>query len=296
MSEIAESVLQRDLPFETIVQNINQKKVVKPKPTLVQSADKSKSETITYEQPINEHTRSCLRLEYLFEQLDYYLGTTANWDNHHCLTCICDVLQLLDRPDLKSKLTHELKRQLLTLQHLQSRPQINNAILENTIVKIKQAVLILCETKGKFGQALREHEFIAYLKPHLNSPASTCSFDTPLYHYWQALPAGKKQKDLKRWIATFSEIRSIIKLMLKLIRDSGHQQLVTTYDGFYQQALPQNVTQHLIQVKLPKNLAAVPEISAGKQRLCVRFLYPNIHEKPTSYKEEITFELTCCGL
>ena len=43
-----------------------------------------------YEQPLNKQVRLCLRLEYLFDQANHYLGKDSVWDSHQLLKLILD--------------------------------------------------------------------------------------------------------------------------------------------------------------------------------------------------------------
>ena len=65
---------------------------------------------IYYEQPLNELVRTCLRLEYLSSLLDYYLETSKAGSAHAALATLLDILQILDRPDIKTKFIAEFHR------------------------------------------------------------------------------------------------------------------------------------------------------------------------------------------
>ena len=87
------------------------------------------AKTITYEQPLNEHTRVALRLEYLFKQAKYYLQQDNIWDLHNAVVTIIEwkrmgpgcgrfVLSVKSRPreyyqlQEANKRIRELKREL----------------------------------------------------------------------------------------------------------------------------------------------------------------------------------------
>src|SRR5579864_9452696 len=73
------------------------------------------SDTIIYEQPLNEIIRVCLRMEQLFQQLDHQLHDSSELGTRNVITFIINLLHLLDRPDLKAKLAKEMNHHLSNL-------------------------------------------------------------------------------------------------------------------------------------------------------------------------------------
>jgi cell division protein ZapD len=61
-------------------------------------------EPVIYEQPVNEHVRVCLRLEQLFNQTLHWMRGTSAWDSRAAISALLEILNVLDRPDLKAKL------------------------------------------------------------------------------------------------------------------------------------------------------------------------------------------------
>lgn len=78
------------------------------------------SDYITYEQPLSELMRVCLRLEQLFDKITLLKDNTATWQTQVLMTALIDILVVLDRPDLKGKLTKALNRLIekLSLIHI----------------------------------------------------------------------------------------------------------------------------------------------------------------------------------
>jgi cell division protein ZapD len=97
-------------------------------------------ETIIFEQPVNEHTRACLRLEQLFQQLAHCLGGPSVWDSRSALAAIIDILNILDRPDLKTKLTKELCRHLANLARLEQTPHVDRKKLSVILIELEDIV------------------------------------------------------------------------------------------------------------------------------------------------------------
>ncbi len=85
------------------------------------------AEPIIYEQPVNEHMRVCLRLEHLFEQAMHWLHGTHSWDSRAALAVILEIINVLDRPDLKTKLVKELSRYITVLARFAETPHIDRS-------------------------------------------------------------------------------------------------------------------------------------------------------------------------
>ena len=86
---------------------------------------------IIYEQPVSEHIRVCLRLELLFQQAKYRLQAGSVWDSRAAIITLIDILNLLDRPDIKTKLTKELCRYLSVLSRLEKTSEVDHQKLSN---------------------------------------------------------------------------------------------------------------------------------------------------------------------
>jgi cell division protein ZapD len=252
-------------------------------------------ETLAYEQPLNEHIRVCLRLEQLFAQISHSLRGDSPWDSHVCLAHLLDVVNIIDRPDLKSKLTQEVKRHASNLQRFHTDNQdIDNQKLAEISQQLQDLIGRLCQTSSKLGQTLRDDVFLNNVRQHLLSPGAACSFDIPSYYYWLHQTPEQRQTQLEQWLQELLLVRDVVDTLLQITRQSKPSALVTAEQGFYQAMLmPQSPCQ-MIRIVLPKSLAIIPEISAGRHRFSIRFYEPSITERPQICKRDITFELTCC--
>ena len=64
---------------------------------------------ITYEQPLNERMRNFLRLEHLFNLIEFRSQATFEWDYRNILESLLEINDLLNRSDLKTELIKELE-------------------------------------------------------------------------------------------------------------------------------------------------------------------------------------------
>lgn len=253
------------------------------------------NDVIIYEQPLNELVRVCLRLEQLFYHLDHLIKDTSILGTRNVLVVIINLLNLLDRPDLKAKLAKELSHHLTLLSRLENTPEIDVKKLRKLLDQLDDLIRCFISSSGKIGQNLREIELLNNLRLHLASPGGSCSFDIPVYHYWLQQPAEDRLAIVQNWIAEFRNIRLATELMLQLIREANKSQPKTAVKGFYQELLDSQINLRLIRVTVPANIAAYPEISVNRHFVGVRFLTPNILERPTQHQFDFPFWLSYCS-
>jgi cell division protein ZapD len=254
------------------------------------------SDTIFYEQPLNERMRSFLRLEHLFKQAAYTLRGYSIWDSRSTLNSITAILDILTRNDLKTELLKELERQEKTLSALSDLSGVDKAQLNNILKQIKTYQQNILDHDGQLGQNIREHELLNSLRQRSSIVGGTCDFDIPYLHYWLQQPPENRIEQLEDWLEKLELISFPISIILDIIRESNSPTDVTAEKGFYQESIDTNSQVQLIRIGLNKDSAHFPEISAGKQRFSIRFMLPQNEKRPVQSTDDISFQLTCCAL
>lgn len=252
--------------------------------------------TIIFEQPLNEHIRICLRLEYLFAEANHFSPNTTTWDSHFALVAILEILSVIDRPDLKSKLGQALNQYISFLAQLEKKPNIDQDKLKHTLIQLEAMKDYLHSNQGKIGQELRDNEFLFAIQQRLYTPAGTCNFSIPAYHLWLELPETLRKQQLLSWLKPFSQIKEMIDLLLKLVRESSIFHTVHSASGFYQTNLDPAIPYQMIRIKIPSALHIYPEISVGRHRLTIHFFELNIQGHAKQTQSDLQFELACCKI
>src|SRR5687767_15170938 len=93
---------------------------------------------IIYEQPLNEAIRVCLRLEQLFRHIDHHQDDTSEISVRNTIALIINILHLLDRSDLKAKLTKELQLFQHNLLRYSDAPELDTAKCQGFIQKLEE--------------------------------------------------------------------------------------------------------------------------------------------------------------
>ena len=244
---------------------------------------------ITYEYPLNERIRTMLRLEDLFERAGHFIARREALDHHVAL----DVAR---RADLKSDLLQELERQRQTLLSFRDNPGISEEALSAVLGEIERTSAALLAMSGKVGQHLVANEWLTAIKQRTAIPGGVCEFDLPSYHYWQHRPAEQRASQLNAWIEPLYPLRDGSAIILRILRESGKPQAFTAALGIFQQMLGGKSAQ-MLRVQLDSALPCVPEISANKYVLNIRFLAQGSAEPgPRPVDRDVAFELTFCNL
>lgn len=251
---------------------------------------------VIYEQPLNEHIRLCQRLEYLFQQASYHINLETNWDSEAALTTIFNILNVIDRPDLKNKLAQLLNQYASNLAQMEQLPDINKQRLLRILEQVQSTIDLLHSLHGKIGQELRENEFLMSVQQRILTPAGTCSFNAPAYYLWMQQTPQIRQKKLKEWFESFQGLEIVTSLLLKLTRSSVKPQDEIGHSGFYQTNLDPNSNYQMIRIFIPKNLNVFPEISVGRHRLTIHFLELNVESKSSQTNKDIPFKIAFCKL
>jgi len=249
---------------------------------------------IVYEYPFNERIRTLLRLEDLYEKFVFFLHQESPQQHHIALATIFEMLEVAGRADLKSDLLQELERQKQMLLAYQSNPNVEPEMLNAILAEVDKASSALTAAQGRTGQNIRDNEWLMSIRGRTIIPGGACEFDLPAYYAWQQHPFERRFNDISNWFAPLIPLFDAISIVMRLLRESGHAVKINAEGGSYQQMLQGKVYQ-MLRLSLDMELGAIPEISANKYMLWVRFTQQDGDEKPRSFEGEVPFELALCG-
>jgi cell division protein ZapD len=250
---------------------------------------------ILYEYPFNERIRTLLRLEDLFESFTFFLAQESPREHHVALTTLFEIAEVAGRSDLKSDLMKELERQRQTLMPLRSNPGIEQNALKTVLAEIEQTLTGLAQMQGKTGQHLIDNAWLASIRSRAVIPGGTCRFDLPSYYAWQQNPAHQRRADIMKWTMPLMPLRDAAVIVLRLARESGQAAKVMATQGSYQQMLSGR-TYQLMQVRVTPGSRVIPEASANKYMLWVRFTAQDGDMRPRAVNVDVPFQLTLCSL
>jgi cell division protein ZapD len=214
--------------------------------------------------------------------------------HHVALATIFDMLEVAGRADLKSDLLQELERQRQSLLSYRSNPNVQAETLDAILSEVDAVSSSLVAAQGKTGQNIRENEWLMSIRGRTIIPGGACEFDLPSYYAWQKRSPQQRYNDIAGWFGPLAPLFDALALVLRLLRDSGGPVKMIANAGSYQQMLQGKVYQ-MLRLALDESLGAIPEISANKYMLWVRFTTQGGDLKPKPLEEDIPFELTLCN-
>jgi len=250
--------------------------------------------TILYEYPFSERVRTLLRLEDLFDKLGFFVAQDHPYSHHTALLTLFEILEVTSRADLKGDLLQELERHKQSLLALRNNPQVSETALEAVLTNNDTAQHGLNATPGKAGQQLRDNEWLTSIRSRASIPGGTCEFDLPSYHAWLMRDAQARSTDLDNWLRPLNQFNSALGIVLRLLRETAHRSQQVAAQGSFQQML-QGRTYALLQVRVPIEIPAIPEISANKYALWIRFTTSDHELKARSIDRDVPFELALCA-
>ena len=229
---------------------------------------------IRYEHPLNERIRTLMRLEDLYRRAEFFAAQVEPADHHAALSVLFEQL----------------------LQPLRNNPAIEPRVLEQLLADIDRASAALLAQTGRAGVHLRDNEWLMTIKQRTTIPGGVCEFDLPAYHYWLNADPGARQNDLRGWIAPFLPIYDGLNIVLRILRDNGRASRQTAASGVFQLMLTTTKVAQLLRLTVAQELPCVPEISANKYALNIRFIGVSGMDRGNAYSGDVDFELAFCNL
>lgn len=253
------------------------------------------TDTIIYEQPLNERIRTFLRLEFLFSHIDRAIQGGSELAHRDAIGGLIKVLAVFERSDLKLEIIKELERLIAYLNGLENTPGVDKTALNQLLNELDQVLDSLHLNKSGIGQALRDNDFLYAIRQRSSIPGGTCEFDLPAYHFWlEHFDIAQQQQQLSLWLDEFASVRTAIDTTLRLIRSSTGFVDQQAFSGFYQHSLDSSQPTQLIRVRVTSNEDYFPEISGGKHRFTVRFMQFDINNRSQQITDNVNFQLSCC--
>lgn len=250
---------------------------------------------VTYEYPLNERIRTLLRLEELFSRQAHFARGDSTFDHHAGLLAIFEVLEVAGRADLKVDLVQELERQRQILLSFRNNPDISESALAGALYEIEQASSALLAMNGKVGQYLRENDWLMSVRSRAMIPGGACQFDLPAYHSWLQREPESRRRDLAGWLAPMLPISAGVSIVLRLLRASGQPEAKEARRGYFQHMMAGRTAQ-MVRLAIAPGEMVVPETSANKYALSIRFMAAETVARPRSVDRDVGFELTFCSL
>lgn len=251
-----------------------------------------------FEQPLSETMRLCLRLETLFHQVEAHMESKTPWQSAFAMSSLLELLSVIDRPDLKSKLTKVLSLTIQSLSNLSTHSPDTSSSISQPIRYLQSFLTNLQGYSGKIGHDLYTDPFLKLTRSQLSAPGGSCPFNAPEYYLWLQQPGKQRASDLADWLAPLSELKSMIQWLLAMIRQMAAPSAALAEGGFYQKMLDTKQVGQLVRIILTDKSPLYPVFSVGRHRLAVHFYSVSFRsgEPAKKWEGDVTFNLAYCAL
>jgi cell division protein ZapD len=250
----------------------------------------------SYDYPFNERIRTLLRVEDLLAKILHNVESGHEYSHHCALLTLLQVLDVVDRAELKLDLLQELDRQKMAMRMLKGNPAIAPKKLDSILADIDGAADALRAETTKLGQTLRSNEWLMSIKQRAGIPGGVCEFDLPSYHYWLGLSEDRRKADFAAWLKPLLPMQQAIGIILHILRGSGATTKLVAVNGAYQQMLGGAKPAQMLRIEVANDLICFPEVSANKYAINIRFNSLDCSQKPQKCDQDIKFALTLCNL
>ena len=238
-----------------------------------------------YDFPLNEKSRTYLRLESLFSQIRDNLESDQSWAHIAFFKGLFDLQELLERGDLRADLIKDLERLGQRLSHWASLPDVDLEQIQRMQQESTQLSRNLLNSPRP-GARLKEDRLLGSIRQRFSIPGGLCAFDVPQLHHWLATPAVTRHQQMQQWLSDITLLMNAISLLLRLWRESGNFSDQVATNGFFQDTAE---GAELIRIRLAGTQPCYPTLSGHKNRFALRFLPTT--EQPIG---DVSFQLACC--
>ena len=121
---------------------------------------------VLFEHPLNEKMRTWLRIEFLIQQLSSLLPVHDHTTALHFFRNVGDLLDVLERGEVRTDLVKELERQQRKLQAWAEVPGVDNSRIDSLRQQLKNSSGVLMAAP-RIGQFLREDRLVDLLRLQL---------------------------------------------------------------------------------------------------------------------------------
>ncbi len=264
-------------------------------PQLVSASADAATDTLVFEQPLNERMRTFLRLDFLYNQALHHNERASPWGSRAAMASLIDILALATRGDVRSDVLKELEGQLSALNDFQSKPGVDSNRLKSLTANLVRLRADLMNAGSEFLKPLRDSEFLSAIKHRSAIPGGTCEFDLPDYYFWLSQPDDARMRTFTQWLGLLRPLCDAIAELLWLTRQNGRSRHEVAKGGSFAITFERDNPLQLLRISLPASAALYPEISGSHHRCNVRFLsWSGLATRPTQSTADVPFTLSCC--
>ncbi|MBU3694800.1 MAG: cell division protein ZapD [Rhodocyclaceae bacterium] len=245
---------------------------------------------LRYEFPLTERVRLLLRLEDSLRRIAEQAHESSPDAHRYALMALCELVELTLRIDLKSEVRNEAERQRNHLRALRRSPEADPDLLEGALSDLDQVVGRIDGSTHRAGARCRDDGWLAMVRARTALPGGVTRFDMPSFNFWSALDPVKRRDRLLDWLGDFACVQEGVVVVLRLLRACAETASQQAQGGQFQRPLgPRQPL--LVGVDMAPDAVAIPEVSANRLALLIRFNQLGAGGRPRPFEDAIAFGL-----
>lgn len=246
-----------------------------------------KNEHIIFQTAIHYLPKIALHFEYLCETIQQACIETHPVIHHAALKNILEIIQFVEKPELKSRFLKELMR----IEHLLNRN--NSLVTQELSEQLHSQIQQLSQLIGRFGGNIHKDAFLQSVGMAQSINNQACENYSPQLLLWLESEPSYRQENLCVWLAALNVLQTTVDVYLTILRVSARFQPIQLLQGFYQRPLTMHSC-HLILLRMEKSYGIIPRMQLGHHgisiRLCDGLTLKEIKET------EATLDIAICQL
>lgn len=253
----------------------------------------SDNQVTVYEEPVHERIRKFLRIEMLFNRINYLKDKESEHESYSSAVALTELYEMLTRADLKAELIRDLESHNAFFKKIResNKPGTDSSKLNSILEKQESHLSFLYSIEANYLNYLNKDElFQTIIKYSKNSihPSSLI--------YWLSRDSLSRENQINLWLEPINFINQSVEFLLTTIRKSVVPVDQLAKNGFFTDKLDSKKNILLIRVALTSDHYFFPSISVGKQRFSIRFMTQNDENKFIPHKLDVEFFLSCCSM
>jgi cell division protein ZapD len=243
---------------------------------------------LIYQFPTNYLTKVSLYLENLFSSISTACESNEQILHYHALKSIIDIINLIEKPEIKSRYVKELMR----IEHLinQSQAVISDRAYASLFVQLQ----VLGKINSRFGSTLYQDSFIQAMRFIFNSKDES-EILNPQLIFWLNKDLAHRQNDISSWLENLLPVYNTVDTYLSILRETANFITIDIESGYYNKNISNKLTQHLIVIKMSNLDGIIPKVNLTNNVISIR-LCDAYSMQEVRGSEDFQLELAVCQL
>lgn len=235
------------------------------------------TQDIIYQQSPQFLAKACLYLENLFAFIQESSSQTHPIMHYDALKGLVKIIQIIEKPELKSRFSKEFIRLEHTL--IKTLKFDNPELWDKFINKSSE----LQNQGNRFNCNLTHDSFLQSIRLRQANHEQNFEPSPAHIYYWLHQNAKHRQDMIKNWLLSLHEVQNCVQIYLNILRRHAEFIIIEIKDNFFYQAFGQTPLAQLLMLKIPHKLEIFPKIQLANHSLSIHFNDPSNIEAKSNY-------------